>query len=305
MSSAGDAPVVLVLDDDAQSVRLREKLFKNMGFTVLTAMTFKQALAEVNRRPDVDVALVDIRLTADQDDRSGIEVARRLRALEDPPLIVGYSGYIDKESLSGIDAEAFTELYLKAELNANDVLQQIDFIRELAVARRLTRGSASLREDEIASLIPVRSAWDEVCRYVASRPEHLHQLDPRRFEGLVGEMFHSYGFSVELTARTRDGGYDIIAVKNEGLTDVRFLIEAKRWSPDRPVGVAVVRALYGLRASAAASKLILATSSTVSQDSKAEFSRVIPWELDFIERDRIIEWCKEYPRIRLLGRLES
>lgn len=147
--------------------------------------------------------------------------------------------------------------------------------------------------------------WEEVCKYLAQHPNYLHKINPRKFEMLIAEIFRSYGWDVELTAQTRDGGYDIVAVRQILPTQLRVLVEAKRWSPNKPIGVQVVRSLYGLRAVESFSQVILATSTYVSEPAKRQFERVVPWELDFIERDAILDWCKTYPGVRLGGHLGS
>jgi hypothetical protein len=143
--------------------------------------------------------------------------------------------------------------------------------------------------------------WSKVCRFLAKEPHRLQTFDPRAFERLVAEIFRSSGWSVELTARTRDGGYDVIAVRRDQPTAFRVLAEAKRYSPEHPVGVQIVRALYGVRSLNAVSQVVLATTSRVSDAAKKEFARVIPWELDFIERDAILSWCRRYPGVELSG----
>ena len=165
---------------------------------------------------------------------------------------------------------------------------------------------AGLTTTEVASAVTILSpAWDKLCEYLAAHPDELHQLSPRDFEYLAGEVFRSYGWGVDFTARTRDGGYDVIATRASGPTDLCVLIQAKRFAPDRPVGVEIVRSLYGLRMLRSASQVVLVTSSYVTRDAKTEFQRVVPWELDFLERDRVLEWCKNYTSIRLGGHLDS
>lgn len=144
-------------------------------------------------------------------------------------------------------------------------------------------------------------SWSEVCHYLSKHPKMLHQIDPRAFEELVAEIFRTHGWRVELTARTRDHGYDIIAVRQDQPHSSRVLVEAKRFSPERPVGVHLVRALYSVKSLNAVSQVILATSSRVSVPAKVEFARVIPWELDFLERDAILDWCKRYSTVKLTG----
>ncbi|MBA3354955.1 MAG: restriction endonuclease [Pyrinomonadaceae bacterium] len=53
--------------------------------------------------------------------------------------------------------------------------------------------------------------------------------------------------------------------------------------------MAVVRALYGVRGLHGASKAILVTSSYVSDYAKGEFRRVIPWEIELVERNRVLD----------------
>ncbi|MGZ5446011.1 MAG: restriction endonuclease [Thermoanaerobaculia bacterium] len=161
--------------------------------------------------------------------------------------------------------------------------------------------SVSPTETEGAILTVLDPAWGDVCRYLATHPNSLHTMNPQLFERLVAEIFRSYGCSVELTSKTKDGGYDIIAIRRNLPTDIRILIEAKRFAPDRSVGVGIVRSLYGVLASTSASQLVLATSSHVTRDAKLEFARVIPWQLDFFERDRILAWCRETGAVESAG----
>ncbi len=141
----------------------------------------------------------------------------------------------------------------------------------------------------------ITPAWIQLCKDLTAQPDRLHQLEPRIFERLIAEMFRSQGWQVEMTAQSRDGGYDVIAIRKQSPSNIRILIEAKRWSPDRPISVSIVRSLYGLRASQSFSQVVLATSSYVSLPAKKEFVHVVPWELDFIERDTIlITQCSKY-----------
>jgi hypothetical protein len=146
--------------------------------------------------------------------------------------------------------------------------------------------------------------WERLCADAATRPELLDKLAPRQFEELIAELFRDQGWEVELTARTRDGGYDIIGVKRVFPTSFRVLVEAKRYRPDKPVKVGIVRSLYGLKHLHTVNQVILATTSWISRYAKAEFAQVIPWELDFLERSKILDWCSRYCDIPRFGTLE-
>lgn len=123
-------------------------------------------------------------------------------------------------------------------------------------------------------------------------PEDMRTMDRRRFEHLIAELFSGFGYEVELTKRTRDGGKDIVAIKRAEL-DLRFLIECKRPDPGNPIGVSTVRELYGVKADDEASKAILVTTTYFTPDAKA-FSDRHKWELELRDYDAIREWISRY-----------
>lgn len=81
---------------------------------------------------------------------------------------------------------------------------------------------------------------------IAENREVLNQIPPRLFEELIGDLFKRMGYDTELTAMSRDGGYDIIATKSSipGIKPETFLIQCKRYS--KPVGESAIRELAGL-----------------------------------------------------------
>jgi len=79
-----------------------------------------------------------------------------------------------------------------------------------------------------------------------SNPIELLRLNSRQFEEMVAEIWQRFGYLVERTSQTRDGGRDIIAIKQTE-ANLRFLIECKRYERRHKVGVGIVRELYGVR----------------------------------------------------------
>jgi hypothetical protein len=74
------------------------------------------------------------------------------------------------------------------------------------------------------------------------RPDELIHAPPRILEELLGEVFNAQGYEVELTAHTRDGGIDLIAIRKQWPAEnFRLLVESKRYRADMPIGVGVVR----------------------------------------------------------------
>jgi HJR/Mrr/RecB family endonuclease len=140
---------------------------------------------------------------------------------------------------------------------------------------------------QIASLVD-RALIERLQQY----PDDLRVIDRHRFEQLIAELFSGFGYEVELTQRTRDGGKDIIAIKRSEI-DLRFLIECKRPDPGNPVGIKTVRELYGVKVDDGASKAILATTTYFSPDAKI-FSEKHRWELELKDFEAINGWIAKY-----------
>jgi adenylate cyclase len=98
-----DAPVILVVDDVPQNVRLLEAVLAPHGYAVLTATSGEEALERVDAE-DVDLVLLDIVMPG----IDGYEVCRRLRAQERtrflPVVMVTASG--EQEKRLAIEAGA-------------------------------------------------------------------------------------------------------------------------------------------------------------------------------------------------------
>lgn len=152
---------------------------------------------------------------------------------------------------------------------------------------------------ELGDLTP-SSSLIKVCRFFNQRyvealrrsPSDIYLLSPHDFEKLVAEIFDGFGYEVELTKRTRDGGRDIIAIKRAEV-NVRFLIECKHPDRRKHVGIGPVRELLGVKTDEGASKAILATTAYFSKDAKLYFERH-PWDLEGRDFKGIMEWLERY-----------
>ena len=127
-------------------------------------------------------------------------------------------------------------------------------------------------------------------------PDELRQIDRRKFEEVVAEIFDGFGYEVELTKRTRDGGKDIIAVKRCEV-NLKFLIECKRPNPGNPVRIAAVRELWSVMDDERASKGILVTTTGFTADALSYVDKHM-WELEARDFQGLQEWIDEYLRIR-------
>lgn len=87
---------------------------------------------------------------------------------------------------------------------------------------------------------------EDLMRYIAQEPMSMHELSPREFEKIIAELFKKLGYEVELTKQTRDGGVDIYIAEKTDLGKFLFLVECKHYAPNRPVGIEVIRNMYGV-----------------------------------------------------------
>lgn len=127
---------------------------------------------------------------------------------------------------------------------------------------------------------------------VNKNPTILYNVTPRKFEELIAHIFSLHGFKVDLTKQTRDGGKDIIAIRSDLGIRSKFIIECKRYTSTNPVGVELVRALYGVQAQEGANKSILATTSRFTPDAQkfAKTNNTTEWSMDLKDFNDIRMW---------------
>lgn len=106
----------------------------------------------------------------------------------------------------------------------------------------------------------------------------IDDLNWREFEKVVAALLEKDGYTVELMQGTKDGGVDVIAVKDLGPNGYfKALWQAKKQSTNNKVGISVVRELADTRREFGASKGIIVTSSFLTRGA-----------LERIERDRYL-----------------
>lgn len=187
----------------------------------------------------------------------------------------------------------------------NDCERPITDAQRSEQARRL--GIALVYEvPSGASCEPVISKVTEVelqlIKYLARHPERMREMHPDTFEKLVAEILASHGFDVEWTGRNSKTAADVIAFKADiesGLPN-NFIVECKRHSAHRPVGLEIARALYGAKCEEGFANALLVTTSTF-QDGVQKFA-LRRWDFHLRDFTGLVEWLNRY-RPRPDGRL--
>ncbi len=126
-----------------------------------------------------------------------------------------------------------------------------------------------------------------------SKPERVRDLAGREFEEVVAELLASFGWRVNLTPPTKDGGYDMLALSADasGL-ESSWIIECKRYGARNAVRVDIARSIYGVKFTLGVSNAVIVTTSKFTKSAQ-EFSRS-KYDLQFVDYSRVVQWLEQY-----------
>jgi HJR/Mrr/RecB family endonuclease len=120
----------------------------------------------------------------------------------------------------------------------------------------------------------------------------IDDLSWRSFEKLIAELLERDGYEVELMKGSKDGGVDVVAVKNLGAAGYfKALWQAKKQSLKNKVGISVIRELADTRQEFGASKGIIVTSSYLTRGALERVERD-NYLLGKVDRDDLDQWIR-------------
>ncbi len=292
-----ESPKILVVDNHVEYATTIRRALINKGWSADIAFSPQEATVKVAEMT-YDICIVGNRLidSSDVNDRSGIRLIKDLSQNDEKVRFIFNTGYPTVEDV--------TELLRpkpKEELRVLSVLHKTEGIDKII---ETIETSYIPRSAELQELIPeeappsvvmeeFRSLNTDLIHELKEQPSVLYQIRPEVFEELIAELLASYGWKVDLTKKTRDGGYDIFAVRKDisGLTS-SWIIECKRYRRDRNVGIDVARALYGMKTDLRIGMALIATTSYFSRDVYSfKSSR---YDLDLKDFEGVVEWINEY-----------
>lgn len=141
---------------------------------------------------------------------------------------------------------------------------------------------------------------EQILERLRKRPQDIHQIGHRKFEELIAELLQDMNFDVHLTQSTRDEGRDVLAYLNSPIGRYLILVEAKKYRPDRKVGVQLVRTLYGTFMHEQANGAMLVTTSDFSPDAR-KFEAKHHWQLGLRNYSNLVEWIDNYKKPKPKG----
>jgi hypothetical protein len=140
----------------------------------------------------------------------------------------------------------------------------------------------------------VAQAVENVIAECTEHPKSILKLNPREFELMVARLFEAQQYSVEVTSETRDGGADVICMKNDHGVSFKVAVEVKRYDQRRPVGVELIRSFVGANAQFLANKLVYVSTSGYTRDALS-FAHTpgIMHLLELKSLPDVVEWASQ------------
>ncbi|MGH9824191.1 MAG: restriction endonuclease [Blastocatellia bacterium] len=193
-----------------------------------------------------------------------------------------------------LDAELTAESVVMRVLDRRGVLDFFDS------GGPPTDGSCLISINELADpaasnqiQIDLKTIDDALIEYLARHPKQMYDFSPRKFEELVAELFRGMGYDVVLTPRSRDGGRDLLAFQRSAVGTLLTLVECKHFSPNRRVGVGLIRTLYGVTEWVRASHAVLATTSFFTRGAR-DLHETVKYRLSLADYDALTQWCLKH-----------
>jgi restriction system protein len=150
-------------------------------------------------------------------------------------------------------------------------------------ARVLTAVTSLLRVAHFAPSFPV-------LRQLLREGTRIDDLTWRQFEKLIAALLEAEGYEVELMRGTKDGGVDVVAVRDFGVgAYYKALWQAKKNRQNRKVGLSVVRELADTRQEFGANKGVIVTSSYLTRGALQRIDRE-KFLLGKVDRDDLSAW---------------
>jgi len=177
----------------------------------------------------------------------------------------------------------------------DDIARVLDLSLGNLVEQELIEKLYEDKSVEAPKIELISEANAELMRYLANDPSYIYQLHSRQFERLIAKIFADFGYDVELTKATHDGGKDLIVRIDTAIGPIIAIVECKRYSPKRPVGIEVVRSLYGLQMTSNTNKSMIVTTSYFSRDAR-KFASSIANLMDLHEYASIVAWLNRYKK---------
>jgi len=154
--------------------------------------------------------------------------------------------------------------------------------------KKAGRGKFSLRQHTESASSPqlIIEKQNELVR--GALKKQLHEMDAYQFEFLIGDLLQKLGYeNVEVTKSSGDKGIDIMAdLTLEGITDVKTVVQVKRFKEGNNIPGSVVTQLRG--SAEVDQRGLIITTSRFTKDAIAEAKAANKMPVALIDGDRLV-----------------
>ncbi len=198
------------------------------------------------------------------------------------------------ENILGLKESIFTTLKTSRIFNEHFINKQNFYKVEYDLSKIAEPNDTEASQIITPSLLITEAKTiKKVIQDIYKNNANLFKIRPREFEELVAELLNKKGYAVELTKQTRDGGYDIIALRFDNGMPLKYLVECKKYGKNRPVGIDIVRSFCDVIRSEDANKGIIFTTSSFTSGVRAR-QKSNPFILELKDHSDIIQWVENY-----------
>ncbi len=185
---------------------------------------------------------------------------------------------------SGATPEATMAAQLYTDINKNPSTQ----------FKKVGRGLFALKQQTESSKSPLLAIQNQNELVRKNLKEKIHEMDPFQFEYLVAELLEKIGYeNVEVTSRSGDKGIDVVGnLTVGGLTDVKTVIQVKRYSEGNNISGNFITQLRGSAAIDQRGLIITTSNFTKSALVEAKAPNKMPVAL--VNGGKLIDLLLKY-----------
>jgi len=295
---------VLLTDSDIRSLSVRhdiddfQHLERSNRETTMRAEEFEQAVLDVRKAignlPDAKMGTFVLLDAAKELDKKGADAIKIAEA---------YLAVSDSGKYTSVNDEAVEEIIAISGHERIHVLKLLLAVAEKQRRQPFFYGRVRQRSWDGAVLLdrllqgehipddPTVYLDQRYIDYLAKNGEEMGRIHWRNFERLTTEFFRRQGYEVALGKGTKDGGVDVRVWTDKDSQNgpPLMLIQCKRYKD--VVGIETVKAFWSDVHFEEAEKGLIATTSSVSKDSK-KLCEVRKWPMNFAEAAEVQKWAR-------------
>lgn len=181
----------------------------------------------------------------------------------------------------------------KALFISRHVPQALSYEAEFRFRTEIILDRSILEANTTALHVARFSPSFSLLRQLQNGASALDGMSWRAFEKLIATLLEKDGYIVELMKGSKDGGVDVVAVKDLGPNGYfKALWQAKKLAVTNKVGISVVRELADTREEFGASKGIIVTSSYLTRGALQRINRD-KYILGKVDREDLDVWIRQ------------